>query len=61
MSLGTLTSNVGETFHGLNEDADAQRQEEDAIEEGAEQGCSLPAKGIRLWCWLGPFRNLVFH
>lgn len=36
---------VGEPLNGLEEDTESQREQEDAIEEGAEHLGALPAEG----------------
>lgn len=49
-----LTFDTNEPLDGLQKDADAQGEQEDSVEEGAEQAGSLPAKGqgLRRLCLL---------
>lgn len=53
------TFEVGESLRGLEEDAQAQREQEHAVEEGAEDLCAFPAEGEALRGFFS-FRDLLF-
>lgn len=51
MAAKRLTFDSNESLEGLQENANPKCQEEHAIEEGAEQLCSLPTKREVLPCF----------